>query len=310
MSSPVLAQQPEGRGSVHIAVGHFDGAGHYGDEFGLVSSTLSAEFGAEAHVLRLPSYTGSLGATLRFADAQVGIGEDDPDPLDSGFRAQNLALYARLASDHVAATLGFVFDLGPKELFEVDPDRDSTTPIDFLNSDAQHAVQLGINGTVHSGPIGLKGEATWFLTFPYDYSLVQIGLPSAPDTVSVEATVDFGDQVVLRAGGFLVAGAAEIGLDIAYAKTTAGESVLRFPEGLDLPDFPEGEFREPLRTRSLLSVIPYVTLSPTGLPLAVTLAMEAPGGAYGEHVPYGITIAGDSQTKVRFPFSIRAEYGF
>lgn len=308
---PVLAQQPGGRGNVHVAVGHFDGAGVYGEDPALTTSNLSAEVGAEAHVLRCPVLTCTLGAAFRLAAAEAGVGEDDPDPFTSGFRPQHLDLYARLAGNSVAVTAGLVIDLGP-DIFETDPDPDAT--FQFLNSDMQHAVRLGVSGEAPVGRARLHGSLDGFLTLPHSYTSTYEDIPPGPDEpgelITIEGEIDFGDQFILRGGGAFAVGAAEIGLDLAYAVTTAGENITRFPDGIDLTGGVDGEFRSVFESRYVLSLIPYVTVAPSGIPFALTLAVEAPGGAYSEHVAYGITLTGDNQTKVRFPLSLRVRYGF
>ena len=307
--SPVRAQHPEGVGTVHAAVGYFDGSGVYGDELGFSHANFSVELGGEAHLLRQAHYTGTLGATFRLAASESGLEGDDPSPLTSGFRPQHLAVYARLAAPSVAATVGFVADLGPDVLETLDFTNDADETLPFFNSDAQHAFLLGLSGETTIDALRLHAGLDGFFTLPSSSTSRLFDTTNGPgDTTTVitlEGQVDFGDQFIMRAGGGYALGAAEIGLDLAYAVTTAGESIVEVPVS---STFPDGEARAELDARYVLSVIPYVTFAPTNTSLAFTLAAEAPGGAYSEHVPYGITLTGDRQTKVRFPLSLRVRY--
>ena len=306
-TTPVLAQQPEGRGHVHASVGYFDGTGVYGDDVALTLSNRSAELGAEVHVLRRTALVGTLGTTFRMAAAEAGIGADDPDPFTSGFRPQHLALFARLANEVATATAGFVLDLGP-DPFNINLDAEPDAPFHFFNSDVQNAVHLGLSSEAPMGPANLHGSLDGFLTLPHVYTSTFRDIPTFPETegdlITIEGEIDFGDQYILRIGGGYTAGLAEFGLDLAYAVTTDGEDVRSASE------LPVGEIREPIAARSLLSLIPYVTVASAGSPFEVRLAAEAPGGAYNDHTPYGITVTGENQTKVRMPVSLRVRYGF
>lgn len=304
-----LAQQPEGRGSVYAAVGYVDGTGVYGDDFAFTLSNVSTEIGAETHLLRRTVLTGTLGATFRMVAAEAAVGEDDANPLTSGFRPQHLNLYARIAGTYATATAGFILDLGP-DIFEAEPDPDE--PFHFLNSDMQHAIHLGLSGEAPAGSVRLHGRVDGFLTLPHSYTstFLDTSPGSSGETFTIEGDIDFGDQIVLRAGGAYAFGATEIGLDLAYAVTTEGEEVRRSSTFVDFPGGANGEIRDPIASSFLLSLIPYITLTPAGSPFILTLAAEAPGGAYREHIPYGITLTGDNQSKARIPLSLRVRYGF
>ena len=161
LALPALAQQPEGRGAVYAGVGYFASDDTYGDELDLGARVLTADLGAEAHLLRRPHVTGTLGATLRMAEAEYA-------PLSSsGFQPQHLDLYARLAGDFVSATAGFVVDLGPEDTFRgVAEGEDPEEDLHFFNSDVQHAVRLGVHGEAPAGAFRLHGAVDGFLTLP------------------------------------------------------------------------------------------------------------------------------------------------
>ena len=309
LTLPCFAQQPTGRGAVFFDVALFDSDGFMDDDGGnstLTQSTWSAGLGAEAHLLRRTHYTGTLGAALRLARTEAGFGDEDPDPFSSGFRLQHLDLYARLAGNAVAATAGFILDLGPTDIFE-SPDETTTEQPNFLNSDAQHAVHLGASGEVPSGGFRFHGALDGFFTLPYTFTNSFPEFENPNTLVTVEGEVDFGDTVLLRGGVSHTLGFGHIGLDIAYAVTTEGETITLGPFGLEGEDM---EFRDTFEGRSLLSIIPYLTVGAAESPLQVTLAAEAPGGAYSEHVPYGITLLGNNQWKEYLPVSLRVRYGF
>lgn len=309
LTLPCFAQQPTGQGAVFFDAALFDSDGFMDDAGGnstLTQSTWSAGLGAEAHLLRRSHFTGTLGAALRLARTEAGFGEEDPDPFSSGFRLQHLDLYARLAGNAVAATAGFILDLGPTDIF-LGPDETGQEERNFLNSDAQHAIHLGASGEIPAGGFRFHGALGGFFTLPYTFTSSFPELDNPDVLLTLEGEVDFGDTVLLRGGVSHALGFGHIGLDLAYAVTTEGETITRGPLG---PEGEETEFRDTFEGRSLLSVIPYLTIMPAGSPVQVTLAAEAPGGAYTEHVPHGITLLGDNQWKEHLPVSLRVRYGF
>ena len=245
------------------------------EDTGADFSVLSAELGGEVVVVHRAALDGIGGVTIRLARATLDTGPDAPE-MTSGFTAQNLVLYGRLASERLAATAGVLLDIGQ--------DPEAATP---PNADGQHAVLLGARVAIPSGnTLRLMGGADAYLTF---------ARAAAPSVV-----VDDGDvYAVYLDGRYPVGRRITLGLRVQYVTIT---DITRTTGGVEeiFPDSDSYQF----------ALIPSVTVHPPGSPLHVTLQGGARSGAVQEYVDYGVALAGKNVAATRLPLALRARFDF
>ena len=294
--------QTGARPMVYVETGVLRPSGGY-DGSAVAPGALTVTVGGEIPVARREALTGTLGAALRFAAMDAyGVNADDEassDPVfESGFHPQHLDLYGRAAGHGLAATLGFVFDLGSGQRFASDDQEDDPA---FFNSDLQHAVRFGLDAERRVGAATLAASAEGFLTVPDRYEIEVVpGEGSIPDSVdTIRGSFDYGNTFVARVGATYPAGVVELGLDVIYVGMG----------GFHTETAPAIEPPHDGRSSYVLSLAPRVVFVRPASRARIELAARAPGAWYNEHVTYGVTLAGERQPKVRVPLTLRIQVG-
>ena len=280
------------------SVGYLRSDGLLGFGRGAGLAVLTARLGGEAVVVRRagagerPGLTGTLGLALQAADSR----NLNPS-FGSGFRPQSAEVYGRLAGPlgraDVAATVGYVLDLGPGFPDASDEDGSFFAP----NSDTQDAARLGLDASVPAGGGRVGAGVEGVLTFPKTFTYLATDENGTPLGVA-EGEFDDGDFLLAYVGAAVpVSSSVEVGLQIVGMRRDTQEF------GLDANG-------ERIRyARNVVSLVPHVRFARTGSPLSVSVVGEAPGGQFGEHGRYGVTVLGTSEPRVRLPLTVGVRYG-
>ncbi|HEX8385913.1 MAG TPA: hypothetical protein VF576_07000 [Rubricoccaceae bacterium] len=285
-----------------VSVSYLESDGFYGFTGGLDADVLTLRLGAEAPVLRRPGLPGRLGPALT-----VGLALQAADfsavPFRSGLRAQSAELYGRvsrpLGRADVAATAGFVLDVGPE--FEDDDGVADDPDTPFPNSDMRDAIRLGVAVAVPAGRTRLSGSVEGVRLFPVTYVVLSgSGVPGVPDVPLELATV--GGHYLNGHVGFAVPlpDRFEAGLRVVAVRRTEEREEATDCEG-DCTNNTVGP-------RYVVGLVPHIGLSRPGSPVSFTLAGEAPAGFFGEHGRYGFGLVGSGEPKARLPVTFSARY--
>lgn len=306
LASPSAAQTgwPPGserrseRGAVFTSVSYLRSTGFLGFDGGTDVGVLTTRIGGEVAVVRRdgagggPGLTGTLGLALQAAENRIlGIS------YGSGFRPQSAEVYGRLAAPlgraDLAATAGFVLDVGPSFSEAYDP----YDPGGYPNSDTQNAARLGLDVAVPAGGVRVGAGVEGVLTFPVSYTYIGTD-ENGSDVGVMEGETDDGDFLTAYVGAAVpVSPSVEIGVQVVGMRR-------------DTQAFGLDEDGERLRyARNVLSVVPHVRFARAGSPLSVSVVGQAPAGSFGEHGRYGVTVMGTGEPQVWLPLTVGLRYG-
>lgn len=271
LAAPLYA---EGMGSLHASFGWgqvtqmYDTAGTAQD-LGQDASlqVLNLHLRGSYNVLSLPTQSVFVGGGLALQQrsySQTVSGQSFDK--SSGFALQAFTVFAGLRGPLYMAKLGFSADLGPK----------AEAADEMENSDRQHDIFLKASVWLPNPMFALSGHLAYHFT-----------LARSEEVVNVTVDVDNGDWFEIGAKGGYKFPMGEAGLVLNYILKTAASSDGNTVDNTDA---------------YLITVYPYVKISPPMSPVSFTLKLAA----MEEYAYYGFSLAGKNAPVTRLGFTLGA----